>query len=115
MDPNEALRELRDLVKDTLAGPLNQTAIDLSERFEALDAWLSKGGFLPKPWQPKHGNSVPNKEVVIGIRQGVAGVDVVPDGVTVVLRDYDVEYAEEGAFVQQDDDGEDYTETVHVG
>ena len=29
----------------------NMAADDLAEAFENLDSWLSKGGFLPAPWQ----------------------------------------------------------------
>jgi hypothetical protein len=44
MDPNAALRELREAIHqdDT------HTA---AERFEALDEWLSRGGYLPERWQ----------------------------------------------------------------
>ncbi len=28
-------------------------AQDLAEQFEALDQWLSNGGFLPSEWQPR--------------------------------------------------------------
>jgi len=61
MDPNAALRDLRDLVKDIfadnlldfdredyeLAGKLQ----DIAERFDAIDHWLTCGGFLPKDWE----------------------------------------------------------------
>jgi hypothetical protein len=45
MDPNAALANLRQAVEigDTVAA--TQAAVD-------LDEWLSKGGFLPKGWQP---------------------------------------------------------------
>jgi hypothetical protein len=42
MDPNEALRLLRKYASDTPGA--------LGEQFEALDEWLSKGGFLPTAW-----------------------------------------------------------------
>lgn len=62
MDPDEALRQARLLiaqmrVEDTPPGGIGtsptfvQHARDLAEQVEALDEWLSKGGFLPKAWQ----------------------------------------------------------------
>lgn len=49
MDPNETLAELRKLAArllDTGGWP-----DDMAEKFQALDEWLSKGGFLPTDWQ----------------------------------------------------------------
>ena len=62
MDPDEALAEIRDAlavyyggqsVSEHLAGVDRQeeAARVLAERFEALDGWLSKGGFLPWAWR----------------------------------------------------------------
>jgi hypothetical protein len=60
MDPNVALAKIREAV-----GELRQSDDDgvwaddssqigmLLEQFEALDEWLSRGGFLPKDWMPK--------------------------------------------------------------
>jgi hypothetical protein len=48
MDPNETLRRLRELCAK------NQDLVDpsdLVELVEALDSWVSKGGFLPKAWE----------------------------------------------------------------
>ena len=55
MDPNETLRELRYLVKefDFEDVPL---ARDIVERIQALDEWLTKGGFSPWP-----ANKEPNR------------------------------------------------------
>jgi hypothetical protein len=44
MDPNETLCLLRQELKH---GELECAA----ELFEALDTWLTKGGFLPVVWQ----------------------------------------------------------------
>lgn len=44
MDPNQALKNLRDMIRDT-------EDLDLIEQFEALDGWLSRGGFLPADWE----------------------------------------------------------------
>jgi len=57
MDPNETLKRLREL----LGGESSCSAkadgglrcddwSDVQELFQALDQWLSKGGFLPKAW-----------------------------------------------------------------
>jgi hypothetical protein len=43
MDPNETLRKLREWVKD----PTKQPGAEL---FEALDEWLTRGGFPPDDW-----------------------------------------------------------------
>lgn len=59
MDPNTRLEELRDLaMMVALSGgdmdrtaPYPQAAIDLAEKFEELDKWITKGGFLPAQWQ----------------------------------------------------------------
>jgi hypothetical protein len=55
MDPNACLAEIRRLYaaineadehdSDTLAD-----AARLAELVEALDAWITKGGFLPRAW-----------------------------------------------------------------
>lgn len=57
MDPNEALRMLRDAYsrwEDTigaLSGPAIDAGSDLRDAAVALDEWLSRGGFLPEAWQ----------------------------------------------------------------
>lgn len=55
MDPNEALVAIRQAV-DGLRDAENSPAVSrtqvvaLVEHVQALDEWLSKGGFLPAPW-----------------------------------------------------------------
>lgn len=58
MDPNEALRQLRELVHTCLYSEdeAPDIATDLAQQFEALDEWLSKGGFPPDAW--RYGNDV---------------------------------------------------------
>lgn len=61
MDPNATLKEIRNLQAEVtrrrLAGGSTYHIADLlsaiAERCEALDGWLSKGGFLPDAWTPK--------------------------------------------------------------
>lgn len=56
MDPHAALAELRQAVRDYQQSPSGENALvaadTFTERFEALDEWLSKGGFLPRDWVP---------------------------------------------------------------
>lgn len=56
MDPNEALRALRAALADfdtaLDADDANQAAMRLYDAADALDGWLSKGGFPPQDWAP---------------------------------------------------------------
>ena len=49
MDPDEVLHRLRVEVQEVLRGEEPSPAA-MAEAFEALDQWLSKGGFLPSDW-----------------------------------------------------------------
>lgn len=55
MDPNETLRLLRLTIKqmavDEDPGVRAAHAAEVAEYFEALDEWISKGGFLPRDWR----------------------------------------------------------------
>lgn len=72
MDPNETLRLIRAALKrlDHLSGKGPDWAIErrletdiLRDGVEAMDAWLSGGGFLPAEWErteplaPRPGNA----------------------------------------------------------
>jgi len=60
MDPNETLRKARaaagalialiDGSESSVDDRLLTEAEDLAEAFQALDSWLSRGGFLPTAW-----------------------------------------------------------------
>lgn len=52
MDPNVTLRELRESANDILDhGEIDEAlAFAFALKFQALDDWLRKGGFLPKDW-----------------------------------------------------------------
>jgi hypothetical protein len=55
MDPNANLEELRRKL-NVLRGPLstkdrNRLLEAFTEEFEALDEWITKGGFLPEAWR----------------------------------------------------------------
>lgn len=54
MDPNEALRRIREAASNAQIAPdeatLRSDVEDLIAHFEALDEWLYKGGFLPAAW-----------------------------------------------------------------
>lgn len=55
MDPDTALRKLRDAVRrldHSSEGQAQQADVDSAvDHFEALDQWLCRGGFLPHDWQ----------------------------------------------------------------
>lgn len=48
MDPNEALQELREIIEQ---GIDIDSADRVEELFQALDEWLSTGGFFPYAWE----------------------------------------------------------------
>jgi hypothetical protein len=55
MDPDQTLAQIRRIIAD-MARP--RSALDelvdarlLAELVEALDDWITKGGFLPQPWR----------------------------------------------------------------
>lgn len=56
MDPNAALAKAREALVRFEEAYREQTteeiiaAEDLADAFEALDGWLSRGGFLPEGW-----------------------------------------------------------------
>lgn len=62
MDPNEALKRARAALARLRAADecavvglglgrcVAEAADELADAFEALDGWLSTGGFLPAPW-----------------------------------------------------------------
>lgn len=52
MDPNEALRRIREYTETpTYPVAIDTAWDDLTELVEALDGWLSGGGFLPTAWE----------------------------------------------------------------
>lgn len=55
MDPDETLRLIRLTIKqirvDTDPGVAAAHAEEIAEHFNALDGWLSYGGFLPEEWK----------------------------------------------------------------
>lgn len=57
MDPNEALRLARkaseQFGKDITADQAAAAGVDLMMYFDALDQWLTNGGFLPEAWERK--------------------------------------------------------------
>lgn len=52
MDPNETLRIARERAHDAYSKATGQEQAlrDAVEHYEALDEWLSSGGFLPIAW-----------------------------------------------------------------
>jgi hypothetical protein len=81
MDPNEALKQLRHYVNHLLT-PDNQERA--CEAFNALDQWLSNGGFLPADWS---GDRFTRADVAVVVN---AGVDMVVDELSQRERDTDL-------------------------
>jgi hypothetical protein len=55
VDPDEALKKAREAAKWIVEGGLTtERAEALAEAFDALDGWLSKGGFVPVAWEPAY-------------------------------------------------------------
>jgi len=58
MDPDECLLRLRaaaakvreEMAKGLGGDPMDDVS-DMLEHFEALDGWISNGGFLPEAWK----------------------------------------------------------------
>jgi len=59
MDPNETLRRMQEMAErvvraaDVGSDVDEDDACDLADAVQALDGWLSKGGFLPDAWRAK--------------------------------------------------------------
>lgn len=60
MDPNMTLHELRELAARALQardflggepGPVEHVLHQMAEKFDALDNWMTKGGFAPDAWR----------------------------------------------------------------
>lgn len=60
MDPNEALRMLRQLASTLLDSHDLSVAEDLAEHFQGLDEWIMRGGLLPDAWDDGYPPSVYN-------------------------------------------------------
>jgi hypothetical protein len=52
VDPDATLASLRDLYRSVLADEDSEDprTVELAERVDALDRWISCGGFLPSAW-----------------------------------------------------------------
>jgi hypothetical protein len=60
VDPDEALKKVREALKYYRAMKAernDEPGDDIADAFEALDQWLSKGGFLPDDWRRKDGST----------------------------------------------------------
>jgi hypothetical protein len=65
MDPDEVLKQLRELVEKitaisddhfiaNVANSEFDIATEMADKFHDLDDWLKSGGFLPKDWFSVH-------------------------------------------------------------
>ena len=74
MDPDNTLQAIRDIVEEALGSDGESDKIlELAERFEALDVWMSRGGFLPRKWEVNRNAALPdggrvNRACAIGAR-----------------------------------------------
>lgn len=54
MDPNQTLKEIREALQEAEDAccfeHANASLREAAGKFEALDGWLSTGGFKPKEW-----------------------------------------------------------------
>lgn len=61
MDPNQTLNDARDACKHWTHGERGDHDLvafdELVSAFEALDEWLSRGGFLPDAWTDPTGRT----------------------------------------------------------
>lgn len=59
MDPDEALDKIRTarqvIEKETDTAKIDRAIDDVIDGFDALDGWLSNGGFLPRAWNRGRG------------------------------------------------------------
>lgn len=54
MDPNANLKEQRRIVTRIINGTASASDVErLADLVEALDNWISRGGFLPDSWGRK--------------------------------------------------------------
>lgn len=81
MDPNKCLEQIRDDVSVIFSVSDTETAISryesLAEHTQALDEWLSKGGFLPQLWgksTPAHWQAVLVDTNARAVNEALAGV-----------------------------------------
>jgi hypothetical protein len=81
MDPDEVLKRAREALAQLRGAEEGRVAVEAGESFadafEALDGWLSKGGFLPAFWKPRD-----SRRIVVEIE--CSGVDA-PEVVNAVL------------------------------
>lgn len=60
MDPDATLNEIRELCKSYFDPPEGPQT--LADKFNALDAWLTSGGFLPSSWDLSIPRTMPPRE-----------------------------------------------------
>ena len=51
MDPDACLDEIRSILAENDSADLWQSADRLAELVDALDDWITKGGWLPDDWR----------------------------------------------------------------
>lgn len=80
MDPNKTLEEIRSLFECTDPGESAEEVLSrLQDKFEGLDQWLRRGGFLPAEWNTP-ARVTPNPGIKVRI-------DALPVSGTLLIRD----------------------------
>lgn len=101
MDPNTALAAARKAAQEILSGDVSDAVIELVRAVAALDAHLSRGGYLPGDWSVE-----PDYETIVTTVPVSVVVDIANDRVTKVVVHDD----NPGDFTFWPDPDDDYIE-----
>lgn len=81
-----ALRAAVDEVTEDERGP-GEFAVDLATAWQSLDQWITRGGFLPQPWQPSAGLLANRREQPAARPAGIQLEDLIDaHGLASVIR-----------------------------
>ena len=67
MDPNAALKNMREAIEEFRKMPSHNLALVIADHADALDQWLAKDGFLPTDWAPE----VEEPEFVLAVHKDI--------------------------------------------
>jgi hypothetical protein len=70
LDPNETLKEIGQIIEGLHQLPQGGTIARLIEQVEALDSWITRGGFLPERWNKRPAASLSGKDVYVVVTVG---------------------------------------------
>lgn len=104
MDPNTTLANLRIALavwsESRDADTINDAANNAAEAAQALDEWLSRGGFLPTPWQGRRQATPDELGAIIDATLGADAESAARQGRT-WLGDADAEGASEATQAER--------------